>query len=83
MSLATSIGQEMNLCCETDGHAHRVTFDSPVLLYSDMQQLLTLSDQHYRNTILDINFDPQEKISNKRCWLRVTKPNKWCAKEPF
>ncbi|HGF7235796.1 TPA: glutamate synthase central domain-containing protein, partial [Vibrio cholerae] len=61
MSLTTSIGQEMNVFCETDGHAHRVTFDSPILLYSDMQQLLTLSDQHYRNTILDINFDPQEK----------------------
>ncbi|MEF1212571.1 glutamate synthase central domain-containing protein, partial [Vibrio alginolyticus] len=61
MSLATSIGQEMNVFCETDGHAHRVTFDSPVLLYSDMQQLLELSDDHYRNTILDINYDPQQK----------------------
>ncbi|HCM1302658.1 TPA: glutamate synthase large subunit [Vibrio parahaemolyticus] len=61
MSLATSIGQEMNVFCETDGHAHRVTFDSPVLLYSDMQQLLELGDDHYRNTILDINYDPQEK----------------------
>ncbi|NMV06262.1 glutamate synthase central domain-containing protein, partial [Vibrio parahaemolyticus] len=49
MSLATSIGQEINVFCETDGHAHRVTFDSPVLLYSDMQQLLELSDDHYRN----------------------------------
>lgn len=28
MSLATSIGQEMNVFCETDGHAYRVTFDS-------------------------------------------------------
>ncbi|MDW6093723.1 glutamate synthase large subunit [Vibrio rhizosphaerae] len=61
MSLATSIGQEMNVFCETDGHAHRVTFDSPVLLYSDMQQLLNLDDKHYKNTILDINYDPQEK----------------------
>ncbi|WP_394240262.1 glutamate synthase large subunit [Vibrio astriarenae] len=59
MSLATSIGQEMNVFCETDGHAHRVTFSSPVLLYSDMQQLLELGDEHYRNTILDINYDPQ------------------------
>ncbi|MGR5251218.1 glutamate synthase large subunit [Vibrio astriarenae] len=58
MSLATSIGQEMNVFCETDGHAHRVTFSSPVLLYSDMQQLLELGDEHYRNTILDINYDP-------------------------
>ncbi|SHE84333.1 glutamate synthase large subunit [Vibrio gazogenes] len=61
MSLATSIGQEMNVFCETDGHAYRVTFDSPVLLYSDMQQLLSLDDKHYKNTILDINYDPQEK----------------------
>ncbi|MBF9001552.1 MULTISPECIES: glutamate synthase large subunit [Vibrio] len=61
MSLATCIGQEMNVFNETDGHAYRVTFDSPVLLYSDMQQLLTLNDEHYRNTILDINFDPEEK----------------------
>ncbi len=61
MSLATSVGQEMNVFCETDGHAYRVTFDSPVLLYSDMQQLLELSNKHYRNTILDINYDPNEK----------------------
>ncbi len=58
MSLATSVGQEMNVFCETDGHANRVTFDSPVLLYSDMQQLLELSDEHYRNTIVDISYDP-------------------------
>ena len=61
MSLATCIGKEMNVFNETDGHAYRVTFDSPVLLYSDMQQLLTLNDEHYRNTILDINFNPDEK----------------------
>ncbi|MDN3609132.1 glutamate synthase large subunit [Vibrio ostreicida] len=61
MSLASSIGKEMNVFCETDGHAHRVTFDSPVLLYSDMQQLLELGDEHYRNTILDINYDPECK----------------------
>ncbi|MGF1741066.1 glutamate synthase large subunit [Vibrio profundum] len=60
MSLATSVGQEMNVFCETDGHANRVTFDSPVLLYSDMQQLLELSDEHYRNTLLDINYDPSQ-----------------------
>lgn len=61
MSLATSIGQEMNVFCETDGHAYRVTFDSPVLLYSDMQQLLALNHQYYRNTMVDIHYDPQEK----------------------
>ncbi|MDO6704822.1 glutamate synthase large subunit [Photobacterium sp. 1_MG-2023] len=61
MSLATCIGREMNVFCETDGHAHRVAFKSPILLYSDMVQLLGLDDQHYRNNILDMNYDPAEK----------------------
>ncbi|CAH7436345.1 glutamate synthase subunit GltB [Vibrio chagasii] len=61
MSLATSIGQEMNVFCETDGHAYRVTFDSPVLLYSDMQQLLQLNQKHYRHTILSMHYDPAQQ----------------------
>ncbi|MGC9493806.1 glutamate synthase large subunit [Vibrio genomosp. F10] len=60
MSLATSIGQEMNVFCETDGHAHRVSFDSPVLLYSDMQQLLNLDQKYYAHCLLDINYEPTE-----------------------
>ncbi|OIQ25208.1 glutamate synthase large subunit [uncultured Vibrio sp.] len=58
MSLATSIGKEMNVFCETDGHAHRVSFGSPVLLYSDMQQLLNLDSDYYGHQILDINYNP-------------------------
>ncbi|KLV04382.1 glutamate synthase [Photobacterium aquae] len=61
MSLATCIGREMNVFCETDGHAYRVAFSSPVLLYSDLVQLLELDDQHYRNSIIDINFNPADK----------------------
>lgn len=61
MSLATSIGQEMNVFCETDGHAYRVTFDSPVLLYSDMQQLLQLNQKHYRHAILSLHYDPAKQ----------------------
>ncbi|OOF12618.1 glutamate synthase large subunit [Salinivibrio sp. PR5] len=61
MSLATCIGREMNVFCETDGHAERVAFKSPVLLFSDMVQLLELDDTYYRNSILDINYDPNEK----------------------
>ncbi|PMK04525.1 glutamate synthase large subunit [Vibrio sp. 10N.261.55.A7] len=60
MSLATSIGQEMNVFCETDGHAHRVSFGSPVLLYSDMQQLLNLDSDYYAHQVLNINYDPQQ-----------------------
>ncbi|MBY5948668.1 glutamate synthase large subunit [Photobacterium rosenbergii] len=61
MSLATCIGREINVFCETDSHAYRVAFASPVLLYSDLVQLLELDNQHYRNSIIDINFDPNEK----------------------
>ncbi|WP_286295578.1 glutamate synthase large subunit [Vibrio apostichopi] len=61
MSLATSIGQEMNVFCETDGHAYRVTFNSPVLVYSDMQQLLQLNQKHYGHAILSMHYDPAEK----------------------
>lgn len=61
MSLATSIGKEMNVFCETDGHAYRVTFDSPVLLYSDMQQLLQLSQKHYRHVILSMHYAPSHQ----------------------
>ncbi|MEZ8019772.1 glutamate synthase large subunit [Vibrio splendidus] len=61
MSLATSIGQEMNVFCETDGHAYRVAFDSPVLLYSDMQQLLQLNQKHYRHVILSMHYDPSHQ----------------------
>ncbi|MFA0380713.1 glutamate synthase large subunit [Vibrio sp. 10N.222.54.A3] len=61
MSLATSIGKEMNVFCETDGHAYRVTFDSPVLLYSDIQQLLQLSQKHYRHVILSMHYDPNHQ----------------------
>ncbi|WP_122080724.1 glutamate synthase large subunit [Vibrio coralliirubri] len=61
MSLATSIGKEMNVFCETDGHAYRVTFNSPVLLYSDMQQLLQLNQKHYGHTILSLHYDPAQQ----------------------
>ncbi|PSU31938.1 glutamate synthase large subunit [Photobacterium lutimaris] len=61
MSLATCIGREINVFCETDSHAYRVSFGSPVLLYSDLVQLLELDNQHYRNSIIDINFNPDEK----------------------
>ncbi|MEZ9566508.1 glutamate synthase large subunit [Vibrio artabrorum] len=61
MSLATSIGKEMNVFCETDGHAYRVTFNSPVLLYSDMQQLLQLNQKHYGHALLSLHYDPAQQ----------------------
>ncbi|WP_297474541.1 glutamate synthase large subunit [uncultured Photobacterium sp.] len=60
MSLASCIGREINVFCETDSHAQRVAFKSPVLLYSDLKQLLELDQQYYASNQLDINFDPQQ-----------------------
>ncbi|MDA9556786.1 glutamate synthase large subunit [Vibrio sp.] len=60
MSLASSVGKEMNVFCETDGHANRVTFGSPVLLYSDMKQLKLLDQVHYKNTVFDLNYNPTD-----------------------
>lgn len=60
MSLATSIGREMNVFCEAEGQAHRLSFKSPILLYSDFKQLTTMSEHHYRADWLDITFDVTE-----------------------
>ncbi|MFT8209482.1 MAG: glutamate synthase large subunit [Symbiopectobacterium sp.] len=61
MSLATCIGREMNVFCEAEGQAHRLSFKSPILLYSDFTQLLAQDQQHYRAETLDLTFDPREK----------------------
>ncbi|TGE30091.1 hypothetical protein C9F07_00910, partial [Salmonella enterica subsp. enterica serovar Poona] len=57
MSLATSIGREMNVFCEAEGQAHRLSFKSPILLYSDFKQLTTMSEPHYRADWLEITID--------------------------
>lgn len=58
MSLATCIGREMNVFCETEGQAHRVSFSSPILLHADFQQLITLDNTYYRAIHLDCTYDP-------------------------
>ncbi|MDC9615039.1 glutamate synthase large subunit [Xenorhabdus khoisanae] len=60
MSLATRIGREMNVFCEAEGQAHRLSFESPVLLYSDFVQLTTQQESYYRADTLDLTFNPQE-----------------------
>jgi glutamate synthase (NADPH/NADH) large chain len=56
MSLATCIGREQNVFDEARGHAYRVFFNSPVLVYSDMQQLYTLDQNHYKHVVIDLNY---------------------------
>ncbi|MCT8641695.1 glutamate synthase large subunit [Glaesserella parasuis] len=60
MSLADSIGREMDVFVEAEGMSHRVNFKSPILVYSDMQQILRLPEEHYKHTILDATFNPDE-----------------------
>ncbi|KHN54201.1 glutamate synthase large subunit [Pectobacterium fontis] len=61
MSLATSIGREMNVFCEAEGQAHRLSFKSPILLYSDFTQLTSQDELHYRAITLDLTFDPSQQ----------------------
>ncbi len=64
MSLATCIGQEQNVFDEVQGHAYRVMFQSPVLVYSDLQQLLQLDQSHYRHVTLDLNYSPETGLKS-------------------
>lgn len=61
MSLSTCIGREMNVFCEAEGQAHRLSFKSPVLVYSDFQQLMQSENEHYRAEVIDITFNPQQQ----------------------
>ncbi|WP_028773093.1 glutamate synthase large subunit [Shewanella waksmanii] len=62
MSLATCVGREQNLFNETTGHAYRVMFNSPILLFSDFNQLLALDSTYYRANTLDLNYDLSEGL---------------------
>ncbi|MBQ4797219.1 hypothetical protein F9U41_24710, partial [Pectobacterium versatile] len=57
----TCIGREMNVFCEAEGQAHRLSFKSPILLYSDIIQLINQDPEHYRAEKIDITFDPKQR----------------------
>ncbi|REL30788.1 glutamate synthase large subunit [Thalassotalea euphylliae] len=62
MSLATCIGREHNVFNETTGHADRIIFDTPVLMYTGLKQLRELDQEHYRSDTLTLNYDPAEGL---------------------
>jgi len=64
MSLSTCVGREQNLFNETTGHAYRVMFNSPVLLFSDFNQLMALDSTYYRANTVDLNYDLDEGLEN-------------------
>jgi len=58
MSLVTCVGNEQNLFKETLGHANRILFDSPILVYSDLEQLRQLDAKLYPMAEHSINYNP-------------------------
>ncbi|TMP78182.1 glutamate synthase large subunit [Pseudoalteromonas phenolica] len=64
MSLATCIGREQNVFNETTGHAKRLQFASPVLTFSDMQQLVNADDEHYCACKIQLNYDKAESLKS-------------------
>ena len=62
MSLATCVGREQNLFNETTGHAYRVMFKSPILLYSDFNQLKQLNPSYYRHDTLALTYTESEGL---------------------
>jgi len=64
MSLATCIGREQNVFDEAQGHAYRVQFSSPVLVYSDMQQLRKLDSSHYRSATIELNYKKETSLES-------------------
>ncbi|MGJ8693804.1 MAG: glutamate synthase large subunit [Thalassotalea sp.] len=64
MSLATCVGREHNVFNETTGHAHRIVFDSPVLMYSGIKQLRELDREKYGCETFSLNYDPAEGLEN-------------------
>ncbi|MGB3724156.1 MAG: glutamate synthase large subunit [Glaciecola sp.] len=62
MSLATCIGREQNVFNETSGYAHRVLFESPVLVYTDLKQLKEFNQKYYHNESVDLNYLPSEGL---------------------
>ena len=64
MSLATCIGREQNVFNETSGHAHRVLFESPILVYTDLKQLRDFDQEWYHNERIDLHYNVEEGLEN-------------------
>jgi glutamate synthase (NADPH/NADH) large chain len=62
MSLSTCIGREHNVFNETSGHADRMIFSTPVLMYTGLKQLRDLDPEHYRSDTLTLSFDVKEGL---------------------
>ena len=64
MSLGTCIGREHNVFNETTGHADRILFETPILMYTGLKQLRELDQEFYRSDTLALNYDPAEGLES-------------------
>ncbi len=62
MSLGTCIGREHNVFNETSGHADRMLFSTPVLMYTGLKQLRELDPEHYHSDTLTLTYDGDEGL---------------------
>jgi glutamate synthase (NADPH/NADH) large chain len=62
MSLGTCIGREHNVFNETTGHANRILFATPVLMYTGLKQLRELDPEYYRSDTLNLNYRTEEGL---------------------
>ncbi|MDO5651030.1 MAG: glutamate synthase large subunit [Moraxella sp.] len=62
MSLSTSIGREMSVFFEAEGMSSRVSFGSPILVPSDMQQLMHLDQSHYKHAVISLLYSVSETL---------------------
>lgn len=62
MSLGTCIGREHNVFSETSGHADRMLFSTPILMYTGLKQLRELDPEHYHSDTLTLNYDSTEGL---------------------
>ena len=47
---------------ETTGHADRILFETPILMYTGLKQLRELDPEHYRSDTLTLNYDTDEGL---------------------
>ena len=64
MSLGTCIGREHNVFNETTSHADRILFDTPILMYTGIQQLRELDPKHYRSDTLQLNYNKSSGLKS-------------------
>jgi len=62
MSLGTCIGREHNVFSETSGHADRMLFSTPILMYTGLKQLRELDPEHYRSDTLTLHYNASEGL---------------------